>query len=126
MGIGMLLLVILAGVAIGVSAYHAGQTNGLEQAGRSVEVVRVYRPVGFFPFGLILFPLFFFGIIALLRAAAWRRWGGPGHGWGGPGHKGGPGPFGEHASSRFEEWHRRQHEANPPPGGDAGGQTSTV
>jgi hypothetical protein len=52
---------------------------------------------GFFPFGIILFPLFIFGIFALMRAAFWGgRWGAPGH------HKGG-----HHMA---EDWHRRLHE----------------
>ena len=125
--VGVLLLV-LAGVAIGVSAYHAGETHGLQQAGKAVEVVRVYGPgVGFFPFGLILFPLFFFGIIALARGAMWRRrW--AMHGGEGREHWGGPGSWKGHGSDRFEEWHRRQHEASqgePGPTGPPGG-TATV
>jgi hypothetical protein len=120
------LLLALAGVAIGVSAYHAGQTHGLEQAGKAVEVVRVYRP-GFFPFGLLFFPLFFFGIIALLRAATWRRrW--AMHGPEGREHWAGPGSWKGHGSDRFEEWHRRQHEASRGEAGPTGppGGTATV
>src|SRR5207249_380858 len=54
-----LVLVILAGVAIGVGAYHAGYNHGLEASGRVTEVVREVGPGGF-GFGFILFPLFFF------------------------------------------------------------------
>jgi hypothetical protein len=123
---GVLLVVVLAGIAIGVGAYHAGETHGLEQAGRAVEVVRVYRPGGFFPFGLILFPLFFFGIIALLRAASWhRRWDGSRTGSSGHEHWGRSGPWGERGPARFEEWHRRQHEG-PPDQGGGGGQPATA
>lgn len=37
MWIGALILVILGGIAIGVSAYNAGVSHGLEQTGRAVE-----------------------------------------------------------------------------------------
>jgi hypothetical protein len=102
-GIGVLLLLILAGIAIGVGAYNAGFSQGLEESGRAGEVVRVIRPGGgFFPFGLFLFPLFIIGIFAVMRGAFWRRrWDGSGHhgpmGWKGP-------------PAIFEEWHRHQHE----------------
>jgi hypothetical protein len=108
----VLVLVILGGIAIGVSAYHAGVNHGLVQAGHATQVVRVMGPGFGFPFGLILFPLFFFLILALVRGAFWgRRWGGSGHEHAGPWSKGGP--------TRFEEWHRRQHEegAGDRPGG---------
>ena len=54
-----LVLVILAGVAIGVGAYHAGYNHGLEASGRVTQIVREVGPGGF-GFGFILFPLFFF------------------------------------------------------------------
>jgi hypothetical protein len=94
--IGVAILMLIAGIVIGVIAYNAGFTNGLEDAGRATEVVRVVgRDWGFFPFGLLFFPLFFFGVFFLLRTIFWRRpWGGPG-------------PY------HFEEWHRRQHEEAP-------------
>jgi hypothetical protein len=107
-----LVLVLLAGTAVGVAAYHAGQANGLEQSGRAVQVVRDYGP-GFFPFGFFLFPLVFFGIFLLIGGAFRRRaWGSHGphhhdHGtWRGP--------------EAFEEWHRRQHDqaGGPHAGGD--------
>jgi hypothetical protein len=103
-GIGVLLLLILAGIAVGVGAYNAGFSQGLEEAGRAGDIVRVIdRGPIFFPFGLILFPLFFIGLFALMRGAFWRRrWDGSGHhspmGW-----KGGP-------PAMFEDWHRNQHE----------------
>ncbi len=115
----------LAAVGIGVGAYNLGVSRGLEHGGHAVEAVRVVGPgfhhgygYGYFPFGLILFPLFLLGIFLLLRGAFWRgRWGGPGYGpggWGGPGARswGGPGPWGQGgpaAGERAEEWHRRQH-----------------
>jgi hypothetical protein len=64
---------------------------------------------GFFPFGILFIPLFFFLIFGLGRAFFWRgRYGGP---W-----QGGP-------SDRFDEWHRRAHanegtnpsDSGPPP-----------
>jgi hypothetical protein len=92
-----ILLLVLVGVAVGILAYNAGVHEGLAESGR-VDDVRGFGPgFGFFPFGLILFPLFFFGIFALFRAAMWR--GGPG--WG-------PGPYGK--GGHVEEWHRRLHE----------------
>jgi hypothetical protein len=106
MWIGALLLVILGGIAIGVGAYNAGVSHGLSQAAHSDQVVRVIGPGFGFPFGLFLFPLFFFAIFALVRGAFWRRrWeGGHPHPHAGPGNwtRGGP--------AMFEDWHRRQHD----------------
>jgi hypothetical protein len=98
--VAVVLLLILVGVGAGIGGYNAGVADGIERSGG--EVVRVVgHGYGFgFPFGLILFPLFFFGVFFLLRAAFWRgpAWGGPGH-WG---PRGGP--------AGVEEWHRRLHE----------------
>jgi len=108
--IGVLLLVILAGTAIGVGAYNAGVSHGLAQTGHAVQIVRVVGPgFGFFPFGFLLFPLFLFAILAIARGVFWRRrLGGHGYGHGGPGPWGkGGGPGG--SEGRFEDWHRRQH-----------------
>ena len=75
-GIAVLLLVILGGIAVGVPAYPAGVSHGLAEAATEGQVVRVFGPgYGFFPFGLFLFPLFFFGIFALARLSWGRRWG---------------------------------------------------
>src|SRR5437773_366291 len=109
MWIGVSLLVILGGILIGVGAYHAGVTHGLEQTGRAVEVVRVGPRDGYFPFGLFLFPLFFIGLFLLIRGAFWsRRWAG----WDAHHHENpwGHGPWGHGGSQAFEEWHRHQHE----------------
>lgn len=120
--IAVTVLLILAGIAIGVGAYHAGQLHSLTEAGQTVQVVHVVGPgYGFFPFGILLFPLFLFAVFMLLRVAFWgRRWGGPGH-RGGPGHMG-PGSWGGDRSKMIEDWHRRQHEqasgSPPPPGGE--------
>jgi hypothetical protein len=115
---GLVLLAVLAAVGIGVGAYNLGVSEGvsreLVRSGDNVEVVRVvgrgwgYGPgFGFFPFGLILFPLLVFGIFLLARGVLWRgRWGGP---WYGP-RNGGPGPWGPGGPTAFDEWHRRQHE----------------
>lgn len=108
MWIGALLLVIVALLAVGVGAYNWGLTEGLERADSGVEVVRVVGGHGGFPFGLILFPLFFIGIFALMKGAFWARAGR----WGDHDHGGGDhGPW----ASRFEDWHRRQHEEGPGP-----------
>ena len=114
--IALAVFLLLAGIAIGVGAYHAGVVHGVATSATGGQVVRVVGPGygygygwGFFPFGFFLFPLFLFGLIFLLRGAFWgRRWYGygPDHpkngSWGGTGGSG---------SARFEEWHRKQHEA---------------
>jgi hypothetical protein len=114
MAIVVLLLVILGGVAIGIGAYNAGVNHGLAQTGHATQVVRVVGRGYGFPFGLLLFPLFFFLIFVLLRGAFWgRRWReGPGH-WG-------PGHWGKGGSGAFEEWHRNQHDqsGDRPQGGE--------
>jgi hypothetical protein len=116
-----LVLLILAGIGVGVAAYHAGETNGIAQgvqqvrtaqaSGQEVQVVHVVgadRPF-FFP-GFFLFPLFLFGaflVAGIARGAG--RWGGP---------HGRPGPWNEEGRRRFEErareWHRREHAEQPP------------
>jgi len=98
---------VLAGVAIGVSAYHAGVTHGLTQSGHATQVVRVVGPgAGFFPFGLFLFPLFLFLVFAVARGVFWRRrWYGPDAPAGGRG-------WDDSHRDAFEDWHRRQHEGS--------------
>ncbi len=122
--IGWVLLAILAGVAIGVGAYHAGVNAGIDQAATADKIVRVVGPErAYFPFGFFLFPLFFIGFILLARGLWWRgRWGGPGHhgGWGhGEWPKDGP-------AGRFEEWHRRQHDQSTGDHPGAGGEPAKV
>ncbi|HEX9375312.1 MAG TPA: hypothetical protein VGB19_03605 [Actinomycetota bacterium] len=106
MVIGVTLLVIAAGIGIGVGAYHAGVNHGLDQAGRSGEVVRVidHGYYGGFPFGILIFPLVIIGIFAIVGARR-RRWAAMGPG-GGYGHWG-PGPWGP---GGVEDLHRRLHE----------------
>jgi hypothetical protein len=70
---GAVILSIAAAVAIGVGAYNAGYDRGLTHAG-GTQVVRVVGPGFGFPVGLILFPLLIFGIVALARGAAFRRY----------------------------------------------------
>jgi hypothetical protein len=114
----VLLLVILGGIAIGVSAYNAGVNHGLVQGGHA-QVVRVVGHGFGFPFGLFLFPLFFFLILALIRGALWgRRWGGSARGHHGPWTKGSPPPF--------EDWHRRLHERDAGDRPGAGGEPAQV
>jgi hypothetical protein len=119
--------VVLVGVAVG--AYHAGVDAGVmggADAGHVVEVVGPgygYWHGGFFPFGLLFFPLVVIGIVLLVRfAVAPRGWG---HGWN---HHGDHphGPWSDEGRARFEErfgeWHRRQHDqgsTSPDPGGGA-------
>ena len=74
-------------------------------AGGSQEVIRVvddrdWRDHGFFP-GFFLFPLLFLSFIVLLFWGLGGRWRGRGDGW-------------YDGRARFEEWHRQQHEGQPP------------
>jgi hypothetical protein len=132
--IGLVLLGILTAVGIGVGAYNLGVSEGISRevvrTGGDGDFVRGYGRgwgygpgFGFFPFGLILFPLLVLAFFALARGFLWRgRWGGPGYGprgYGGPGPwgQGGSGPWGPGAGgpSGYEEWHRRQHEQGGAP-----------
>jgi len=118
-GIGVLLLVILGGIAIGLGAYHAGVNHGLTEASNA-RVVHVEErgPGGF---GFIFFPLFFIGLFLLLRGAHWRRhW----HGGGPWGHGHGPGTHDR--EDRIEEWHRRLHEQASGDHPGAGGQPASA
>ena len=120
--IGLAIVMTLLLVGIGVGAYNAGVSEGIQRAADSSEVVQVvggYGHRGFFPFGLFLFPLFFIGLFFLI-GAAFRR--GP---WKGSGHHHG-GPWSDEGRARFEqtfdEWHTRQHQqgpTSPDPGGGA-------
>jgi len=113
-----LVLLILLGVGIGVSAYNAGVTHGLAEATtEGGQVVRVIGPgYGYFPFGLFLFPLlFFFLIFGIGRRMAF----GHHRGWGGPGHHGDWKEGRERFEERAREWHQKEHEPkseNAPPG----------
>jgi hypothetical protein len=130
--IAVLLLVILAGVAIGIGAYHAGVNHGLTEAREGGQIIRVVGPgygFGFAPLGLFLFPLFFFLIFGLFRAAFWgRRWGRPGDGpWGGSNHgHGGAGQWAGGRQAMFDEWHKRQHEQGAGDHPGAGGEPASV
>jgi hypothetical protein len=124
--IGVTLLVIAAGILIGVGAYHAGVNHGLDQAENASRIVRVEGPGYGFPFGLLLFPLVIFGFFAIAGSFRRRRWaayGGPGRWGGGPGHWGGPGKFGFDEGT-VQEWHRRLHEESEHT--SAGGEPSTA
>jgi hypothetical protein len=105
----LLVVLILAGVAIGVGAYNAGVSHGVAESGKATQVVRVVGPGGFFPFGFFIFPLVFFGVFVLFRwSFGSRRWH-PHDGrwsqapWGGP----------ERFEERAREWHRQQHHTAP-------------
>jgi hypothetical protein len=125
----MLVVALAVTVVVGIGAYNAGVSAGLEQniaaGGGDAELVRYGahgRGFGLFPVGLILFPLLFIGFFLVMGAAFGRgaRWGGPGP-WGG-----GPGRGDDRRA--FEDWHRRQHErpseAQQTGGDPAGGTTS--
>ncbi len=121
--IGVAILLILAGVAIGIGAYHAGYNHGLVDSGHVREVVvgPGYGPGYGFPFGFLFFPLFLIGIFLLVRGAFWRRrWADGGeHHMGPGGWRGGP--------QMFEDWHRRQHgEATDDQSGSPPTPTSTA
>lgn len=125
-----LVVVILAGVGIGLSAYRAGQHNGIAQGIEQVHVaqqngqeIQVVHVVGddrgaFFP-GFFLFPFFLIGGILLIKGIA--RGAGRFGGHGPHGH--GPGPWNEEGRRRFEErareWHQHEHggtaSGTPPP-----------
>ena len=123
-GIVAAILVILLLVGVGVGAYNWGVSDGIEQSGKAVEVVRYVGHGGYFPFGIFLFfPLVFLALFAF-RGAMWRRhWGDHGHDHEhGPGRRGPGGPW----EQRFEDWHRQQHEVGEGAGGSAGGEPSSV
>jgi hypothetical protein len=117
-GIALVLIALVAGAAIGTTAYRAGVVRGLADAGRlptpdpGTSVVPPFAyygpfwyhgPWGFAPFGF-LFPLLFIGLMfVLLHGLFWgRRCGGHGH-------------WSTDVPPRFEEWHRRAHESTPKP-----------
>jgi hypothetical protein len=117
-GWGAAILGILLLVGVGIGAYNWGVSDGIEQSGKAVEVVRYVggHGFGFFPF-FLFFPLFFLALFAF-KGAMWRRHGGHDH------PHGGRGPW-EH---RFEDWHRQQHEVGGGGvgGGGAGGEPSSA
>jgi hypothetical protein len=116
-GLGAAILVVLLVVGIGIGAYNWGVSDGLDQSGKAVEVVRYvggHGGFGFFPF-FLFFPLIFLALFAF-KGAMWRRHGDHGHGQGGHG----PGGHGRWEQG-FEDWHRKQHEVGTG-GADAGGQ----
>jgi hypothetical protein len=117
-GLGAAILVVLLLVGIGIGAYNWGVSDGLDQSGKAVEVVRYVGGHGFglFPF-FLFFPLIFLALFAF-KGAMWRRHGGHGHGPGGHG----PGSHGRWEQG-FEDWHKKQHEVGTG-GSDAGGEPS--
>jgi hypothetical protein len=117
--IGVVLLLVAAGILIGVGAYHAGETHGIAEAGRASEVVRVVGYHGF-PFGIIVFPLVIFGIFAIAGARR-RRWAAMG--------PGGPGPWGGkwgYDQDAVREMHRRLHEQGSGDHPGSGGEAASV
>ena len=103
------IIALIAGGVIGAAVVnHDGDggervvqiTAPPSEPGQAPQVVTIdddgrWRGGGFFPFGFI-FPLLWIGLIVFLISAFWRR-----SGWGGGGG---------HWESRFEEWHKRQHQ----------------
>ena len=118
-GLGAAILVVLLLVGIGIGAYNWGVSDGLDQSGKAVEVVRYVggHGFGFFPF-FLFFPLIFLALFAF-KGAMWRRHGDHGHGPGGHG----PGGHGLWEQG-FEDWHRKQHEVGTG-GSDAGGEPAS-
>jgi hypothetical protein len=119
-GLGAAILVVLLLVGVGIGAYNWGVSDGIDQSGKAVEVVRYvggHGGFGFFPF-FLFFPLIFLALFAF-KGAMWRR-----H-WdhdGGPGGHHGPGGHGRWEQGS-EDWHRKQHEVGTG-GTDAGGEPS--
>ena len=118
-GIGVLLLVILGGIAIGLGAYHAGVNHGLSEAANT-QVVHVVDGGEGGGFGFLFFPLFFIGFFLLLRAVAWRR------GWRGGGPWGHHGPRSPEGQQRIEELHNRLHEQATGDHPGSGGEPATA
>jgi len=117
--IPVVLVALLIGGGIGavVADRHDPYGRGIQittapntQTGEPAQVIKVegdghWGRHGFFPFGLLLFPLLWIGVIWLVCGAFWRR----GRRWG-------------RWDGGFEDWHRRQHESggqgqNPPGSG---------
>ncbi len=119
-GLGAAILVVLLLVGVGIGAYNWGVSDGIDQSGKAVEVVRYvggHGGFGFFPF-FLFFPLIFLALFAF-KGAMWRRhWD---HDGGSGGHHG-PGGHGRWEQG-FEDWHRKQHEVGTG-GTDAGGEPS--
>lgn len=126
--IALAIVAVLAVGGVAIGAYDAGVDEGIRRAADAGQVVEVvgrgygHGGWGFFPFGLILFPLFLFGLFWLVGGAFRRgRWGdGHGHEHGGPWSEEGRARF----ERRFDEWHQRQHgqgSTAPDPGGGAAG-----
>jgi hypothetical protein len=134
---GLLVGVIaaMALVAVGVGAFHAGQSHEITTVapvvgGAPGETVRVvgyghWGPWGGGPHFGFLFPLLFIGMIVLLfagrRRAYWGRPWGPGP-WGGPGGwAGGPCGPGGGPDAALTDWHQRVHAGpNETPAGTPG------
>jgi hypothetical protein len=118
MWIGVVLLLIAGGIAIGVGAYNAGVNHGIEQAAHSEQIVQVVGGHwGGFPFGLFLFPLVIFGIFAIAGSFKRRRWAAMG--------PGGPGRWG-YDQDAVREMHRRLHEQSSGDHPGAGGEPASV
>jgi hypothetical protein len=122
-GIVLTLLLVGGAVAIGVTAYNAGVTQGLVDSGQVVVAPGYpvgpyvggygYNHGGFGFFGFLGTLVFIFLVIGLLRAViggrgGWGRsgWGGPGGRYGGPGGQYGAGPWSDRAREFHDELHR--------------------
>jgi hypothetical protein len=103
--------IVIAVIGLGVVSDFDGFDRGdRTEVGRVVttsdgETLVVYEDDhrgGFFPFGFLIFPLFWIlvigGIFALFRRSTWR----------------GPGPPGGPSDAWLDDWHRRAH-AEPAP-----------
>ena len=121
-GIVLTLLLVGGAIAIGVTAYNAGVTQGLVDSGHVVVAPGYpagsyvggygYDRGGFGFFGFLGTVFFIFLVIALLRAVigggrgGWggRGWGG--RGWGGPGGRYGHDAWSDRAREFHDELHR--------------------
>jgi hypothetical protein len=134
LAIVVVVLLVVVAVGAGGFAYQLGMSHGLAanpqlvapQGSGGVPVAPFYygmpgfygRPFGWGGFGFLgcLFPLLgIFLFFGLMRAIFWGgRWGGR-RGWGGHGWQG-YGPEGQSVPPMFDEWHKRAHGEQTPPG----------
>jgi hypothetical protein len=125
-GIVLTLLLVGGAIAIGVTAYNAGVTQGLVDSGHVVVAPGYpagpyvggygYDRGGFGFFGFLGTVFFIFLVIALLRAVIGGGRGGWGRrGWGGPGGRYGHDAWNDRAREIHDELHRTSGQTGKDP-----------